>query len=91
MDYNKIAAWIQDVGFMYDEYEDTVRTLNMHHGLMYNTPHDAPDFLEIEECNFESFDEAYLKELAVYWREKSENLKKKYSKIYYNVDTDDYK
>jgi len=88
---NKIAELIQDVGFAYDQYEDTVRTLNMHHGLVYDTPYNAPDFLEIEPCNFESFEETHLKELTLYWQKRSEDLKKKHSKLYYNVDTDDYK
>jgi hypothetical protein len=88
---NRIAELIQDVGFSYDRYDDTVRTLNYHYALLHDTNVNAPPFIELENCNFESFEEKYLKGLIEFWSNKVEELQKKHSRLYFNVDSDDYK
>ena len=86
MDFNKIAELITSVSFRYENYENIVREINCNSELICR-----PENLEIQELNFESFDEKYLNDLEVYWQEKKQALERKYWKIIHEVDSDDYK
>jgi hypothetical protein len=86
MNYTKTAELIKSVYHAYDEYEDTLTTINFHSALIK-----ARLKLIVEPLEFHSFDEEYLNKRKEYWNNLSEELKEKHDDIYYNVDSDDHK
>lgn len=89
MNFNTVAQLIDRVNRAYATYNDTCRTINMHYHLSHSTNKDI--IASIEQLDFTSFDEDELRKQSKHYHDLSDSLIKKHRRLYYDVDTDDYK
>jgi hypothetical protein len=90
MDHTKIADLIHNVYISYGVYEETFQKINYHYELT-NSLKDRQSDEDKIELKFESFDESYLRNYQEFWLDKSDKLILKYRKLYYEVDSEDFK
>jgi hypothetical protein len=106
MNYNKVADLIDTVHICYRSYEEAVNQINFHYHItsgdrsykrksFYDKGKVAvvepKDKVIKKELNFENFEEDYLEKLADYWTDEKNKAIKSNMRLYYDVDSDDYK